>query len=61
LAQTRRIQVHVDVDPELYKRFKQAISMRWGGKKGDMSRALIEAIENWIRETLAAKASSGIS
>ena len=42
--------INVNVPDGLYKRFKQMINERYDGKKGDMQKALIAAIELWIKK-----------
>ena len=38
----------VDIPDELEKRFRWKVIERFGGKKGDLSRAAEEAIEEWV-------------
>jgi len=40
----------VDIPNELEKRLRLKVIERFGGKKGDLSRAVKEAIEKWIAE-----------
>lgn len=41
--------IAVNIPPELYKAFRGKIIERFGGKKGDVAKAVIEAIELWIK------------
>lgn len=43
------MRINSDIPNDLYKRFKQAINDRFDGKKGDMTKALIDALELWIK------------
>ena len=39
----------------LAKRLRVTVAQRFGGKKGDLSRGLIEAIEQWVQSDEAAR------
>lgn len=39
----------------LAKRLRVTVAQRFGGKKGDLSKGLIEAIESWVQSDEAAK------
>jgi hypothetical protein len=41
--------LNVEIPDTLENRFRQTIFQRFGGKKGDLQRAVIEAIELWIK------------
>jgi len=41
-------QLTIVIPDELERRFRLEITRRLGGKKGDLSRAVIEALELWI-------------
>jgi hypothetical protein len=38
----------VDIPDELEKRLRLKVIERFGGKKGDLSKAVIEAIKDWV-------------
>jgi len=38
----------VDIPDDLEKRLRLKVIERFGGKKGDLSRAVIEAIKDWV-------------
>jgi len=38
------------VPDDLHKRFREAVFKRYGMRKGDISRAVCEAIELWLKE-----------
>jgi len=44
------LKVTVVIPSELLKRFRKAIIDKFGGKKGDLSKAIGEAVELWIKE-----------
>ena len=37
-----------DIDPDLYMRFRQEITRKYGGKKGDLQKALEQAIKYFL-------------
>ncbi len=41
--------INVEISAELYRAFKLAIVERLGGKRGDMKKALEEAISLWLK------------
>ena len=38
----------VDIPDELEKKFRLKVIERFGGKKGDLSRAVEEAVREWV-------------
>jgi len=42
--------LHVEVPDPLDSKFRQAIARHLGGKKGDLAKAVIEALELWIKQ-----------
>jgi hypothetical protein len=40
--------INVDISNELEKQLRLKIVQRFGGKKGDLSKALQEAVRTWI-------------
>jgi hypothetical protein len=40
--------INVDISDELEKRLRLTTVEKFGGKKGDLSRAVQEAIQTWI-------------
>ncbi len=42
--------INSEIPDKLYKEFKQAMNDRYDGKKGDMTKALVAAIELWIKQ-----------
>jgi hypothetical protein len=45
----------------LAKRLRITVAQRFGGKKGDLSKGLIEAIEAWVESDEAAKVAKSLS
>jgi len=43
--------INVDISDELEKRLRLTTVEKFGGKKGDLSRAVQEAIQTWIDKT----------
>jgi hypothetical protein len=41
--------LNILISDELEKRFRQAVGIRWGARKGVISKSLEEAIELWIK------------
>ena len=41
----------MDIDDELETRFRQEITRRFGGKKGDLTKAVEEALELWLEQS----------
>jgi hypothetical protein len=44
--------ISVDIPDELEKKLRFKTIERFGGKKGDLSRAVQEALETWINKKL---------
>ncbi len=42
--------INVEIPAELYREFKLGIVERLGGKRGDMTKALEEAIRLWLSQ-----------
>lgn len=42
--------LHVEIPDPLDSKFRQAIARHLGGKKGDLGRAIEEAVEDWIKK-----------
>jgi hypothetical protein len=43
--------IYAEVDEDLYERFKAKINERSSGmKKGDLAKAVIEALELWLKQ-----------
>lgn len=42
-------QMHIVLPDELEKKFRMEVGRRFGAKKGNLTKAIIEAIELWIR------------
>lgn len=42
--------LNVEIPAELDQKFRVALVNRLGGRKGDLQKAVVEAIESWIRE-----------
>jgi hypothetical protein len=41
----------VDIPDELEKKLRLKVIERFGGKKGDLSRAVEEAVREWVEKT----------
>ena len=44
--------INVDISDELEKQLRLKTVEKFGGKKGDLSRAVQEAVKTWISEKL---------
>jgi hypothetical protein len=42
----------VEVEDKLEQRLRMAVLKRYGGRKGDLKRAIVDAIEKWVREDI---------
>jgi hypothetical protein len=42
--------IDVNLDDKLEQRLRLAVVKRYGGKKGDLGKAVEEAIEKWLKE-----------
>lgn len=42
--------IDVIIDDQVHRELRQVILKKFGGKKGDLSKAVEEAIRNWIKE-----------
>jgi hypothetical protein len=42
--------VDLVLDDKLEQRLRLAVVKRYGGRKGDLKKALVDAIERWLRE-----------
>jgi hypothetical protein len=43
--------IYAQIEDELYEQFKDRINEKYGGmKKGDLQRAVVEAIEAWLKQ-----------
>ncbi|MGA2626103.1 MAG: hypothetical protein ABSF63_03460 [Candidatus Bathyarchaeia archaeon] len=40
----------VEVEDKLEQRLRFAVLKRYGGRKGDLKKAIVDAIERWLRE-----------
>ncbi|MFI5448327.1 MAG: hypothetical protein ACHQ03_00945 [Candidatus Bathyarchaeia archaeon] len=40
----------VDVDDKLEQKLRMAVLKRYGGRKGDLKKAVVDAIEKWLKE-----------
>lgn len=40
--------IHVRIDDKLGKRFRVEVAKRYGGQRGALSRAIVEAIQSWL-------------
>lgn len=40
----------VEVEDRLEQRLRMAVLKRYGGRKGDLKKAVVDAIEKWLRE-----------
>jgi hypothetical protein len=40
--------LNINISDALYRKLKQAIAERWGGKKGDLTKAVEQALELWL-------------
>ena len=40
----------VEVEDALEKRLRLAVIKRYGGRKGDLKKAVVDAIEKWLKE-----------
>lgn len=38
------------LDDKLEQRLRLAVVKRYGGRRGDLKKALVEALEKWLRE-----------
>ena len=47
---TKKVKINLTIDPELEKGFREAISKKYGYKKGNMQKAIEEAIKDWIQK-----------
>jgi peptide-methionine (S)-S-oxide reductase len=43
----------VEVEDKLEQRLRMAVLKRYGGRKGDLKKAIVDAIERWLREEIA--------
>lgn len=41
--------LNIVISDELEQRFREAVALRWGARKGSISKSLEEAIELWIK------------
>ena len=46
----KNVKINLTIDADLDKQFREAISKRYGFKKGNMQLALEEAIREWINK-----------
>jgi hypothetical protein len=44
------VRVNITLDEELDKRFRQAVSQTLGFKKGNLQKAIEEALDAWIKD-----------
>jgi hypothetical protein len=42
--------VDLNLDDKLEQRLRIAVVKKYGGRKGDLTKALVEAIERWLHE-----------
>jgi len=42
--------INVEIPDELHHRFRKKIVDVYGGKKGDMRKAVVEALEDWVKK-----------
>ena len=42
--------IQVVMSDELERKLRQEIAHRYGGRKGDLSRAVVEAVELWLKK-----------
>jgi hypothetical protein len=42
--------INIDIPDELEKQFRLKTVQKFGGKKGDLSRAVQEAVKTWINK-----------
>jgi hypothetical protein len=40
----------VEVEDKLEQRLRMAVLKRYGGRKGDLKKAVVDAIEKWLKE-----------
>jgi len=44
------VRINVNLPEELEKRFREEVFKRYGMKKGNIAKAIEEAIRNWIKQ-----------
>lgn len=47
---SKTVRINLTISEELEKRFREEVFNRYGLRKGDIQRAIEEAIELWIRQ-----------
>jgi hypothetical protein len=50
--------INVELSDELEKKLRFKTIERFGGKKGDLSKAIVEAVKNWVAQSEALEGNS---
>jgi hypothetical protein len=48
--ETKTVKINLTINADLEKEFREAISMKYGYKKGNLQLAIEEAVKDWIEK-----------